>query len=394
MDPTIRLLRELVAIDSVNPSLVPGAAGEAAIAQAIAAHLRRIGLDVDVQEVVPGRSNVIGVLEGRGPGRSLMLCGHVDTVGVDGMTAPFDPVERDGRLYGRGSQDMKGGLAAMIDAARLVADAGLDAGRLIVAAVVDEEYASLGADALVTRWRADGAVVTEPTDLQIAIGHKGFAWLEVETKGRAAHGSRSLEGRDAILRMGRVLHALDALDRRLQAAPPHPLMGTASLHASTIAGGRELSSYPDRCVLQLERRTVSGETERAVVREVEAILARLKADDPEFEATVTPMFGRPSYEIAATHDLPRALRRARDQPRPDGQAHATTPTTPDREEPGFVGMSFWTDAAVLGSAGIPSVLFGPGGAGLHSVEEYVEVQDVLRCRDALAALARGWCIAK
>ena len=159
---------------------------------------------------------------------------------------------------------MKGGVAAMIDAARVVADDGLAAGRLIVAAVVDEEYASIGADALVTRWRADGAVVTEPTDLQIAIGHKGFAWFEVETRGRAAHGSRPREGRDAILRMGRVLHALEALDRRLQAAPPHPLMGTASLHASIIDGGRELSSYPDRCALKLERRTVSGETRRAV----------------------------------------------------------------------------------------------------------------------------------
>ena len=332
---------------------------------------------------------MIGVLEGRGKGRSLMLCGHVDTVGVDGMTAPFDPVERDGRLYGRGSQDMKGGVAAMIDAARVVADGGLAAGRLIVAAVVDEEYASLGADALVTRWRADGAVVTEPTDLQIAIGHKGFAWFEVETRGRAAHGSRPLEGRDAILRMGRVLHALEALDRRLQAAAPHPLMGTASLHASTIEGGRELSSYPDRCALKLERRTVSGEPDRAVIGEIQEILARLKAEDPEFEATVTPLFGRPSYEIAADHDLPRALKQARDQAGPDAQAHGPRP-----DMNAFVGMSFWTDAAVLGSAGIPSVLFGPGGAGLHSVEEYVEVQDVLRCRDALAALARGWCIAE
>ena len=192
-----------------------------------------------------------------------MLCGHVDTVGVDGMAAPFDPVERDGRLYGRGAQDMKGGVAAMIDAARMVAEGGLPAGRLIVAAVVDEEYASIGADALVTRWRADGAVVTEPTDMQIAIGHKGFAWFEVETRGRAAHGSRPREGRDAILRMGRVLGELEALDRRLQAAPPHPLLGTASLHASIIDGGRELSSYPDRCGLKLERRTVSGETHAA-----------------------------------------------------------------------------------------------------------------------------------
>jgi acetylornithine deacetylase/succinyl-diaminopimelate desuccinylase family protein len=381
MDPVIKLLRDLVAIDSVNPSLVPGAAGEGQIARAIATHLRRIGLDVELQEVVPGRSNVIGVLEGRGQGRSLMLCGHVDTVGVEGMAAPFDPVERDGRLYGRGSQDMKGGVAAMIDAARHVAqNGGLRAGRLVIAAVVDEEYASLGADALVTRWRADGAVVTEPTDLQIAIGHKGFAWFEVETKGRAAHGSRPLEGRDAILRMGRVLHALEALDRRLQAAAPHPLMGTASLHASLIEGGRELSSYPDRCALKLERRTVSGETDKDVRGQIETILARLRAADAEFEASVTPLFARPSYELATDHDLPRALSKA-----------LKNAVGEDGGNPPFVGMSFWTDAAVLGSAGIPSVLFGPGGAGLHSVEEYVEVQDVLRCRDALAALARDWC---
>ncbi len=376
MDPALTLLRELVAIDSVNPSLVPGAAGEAQIAQAVAAHLRRIGLDVEVQPVAPGRSNVIGVLEGRGTGRSLMLCGHVDTVGVDGMKAPFDPVERDGRLYGRGAQDMKGGLAAMIDAARVVAEEGLSAGRVIVAAVVDEEYASLGADALVTRWRADGAVVTEPTDLRIAIGHKGFAWLEIETRGTAAHGSRPREGRDAILRMGRVLHELEQLDRRLQAAAPDPLMGTASLHASLIEGGRELSSYPDWCSLKLERRTVSGETGASVTREIEDILGRLRAADRELEVSLRPMFARPSYEISPIHELPVALKGA-------------IGTDLD-----FVGMSFWTDAAVLGSAGIPSVLFGPGGAGLHSVEEYVEIQDVLRCRDALATLARGWCGSK
>src|SRR5262245_31289004 len=224
MDPVLKLLRDLVAIDSVNPSLVPGAAGEAAIADAIATHLGRLGLDVELQEAAPGRPNVIGVLEGRRKGRSLMFCGHMDTVGVEGMRAPFDPVERDGRLFGRGSQDMKGGVAAMIDAARVVATEGLESGRLIVAAVVDEEYGSVGGDARATRWRADAAVVTEPTDLRIAVGHKGFCWIDVETRGRAAHGSRPADGRDAILRMGRVLHALEQLDRDLQAGQPHPLM--------------------------------------------------------------------------------------------------------------------------------------------------------------------------
>lgn len=380
MDSAVRLLRDLVAIDSVNPSLVPGAAGEAAIAAAVAQHLRAIGLDVEVHDAAPGRPNVVGVLDGRAPGRSLMLCGHVDTVGVEGMTAPFDPVERDGRLYGRGAQDMKGGVAAMIDAARAIATEGLPAGRLIVAAVVDEEYASLGADALVSRWRADGGVVTEPTDLRVAIGHKGFAWFEIETRGRAAHGSRPRDGRDAILRMGRVLHRLEALDRQLQARPPHPLMGTASLHASVIEGGRELSSYPDRCVLKLERRTVTGETEAVVQEELAGILDDLEREDPEFEGSLKPLFGRSSYEVGATHELPLALL--------DAVKRLGLGAQTDHQ---FGGMSFWTDAAVLADAGVPSVLFGPGGAGLHSTEEYVYVADVLRCRDALAALARDWC---
>jgi acetylornithine deacetylase len=379
MDPAIRLLRDLVAIDSVNPSLVPGADGEGAIAQAIAAELRRIGLDVELHDAAPGRPNVVGVLDGRARGRSIMFCGHIDTVGVDGMDAPFDPVERDGRLYGRGAQDMKGGVAAMIDAARVLAESGFAAGRLVIAAVVDEEYASVGADALVTRVRADAAVVTEPTDLQIAIGHKGFAWTEIRTKGRAAHGSRPRDGRDAIVRMGRVLTSLEALDRTLQAAPPHRLLGTASLHASLIEGGRELSSYPDSCTLKLERRTLPGETDAKVVGEIDTLLAAERAADPEFEASATHLFSRPAYELAADHELPRVLMEARRHARPP----APSPLP-------FVGMSFWTDAAVLGSVGIPSVLFGPGGAGLHSTEEYVNVDDVIVCRETLVALAHTW----
>jgi acetylornithine deacetylase len=377
MDPTIALLKELVSIDSVNPSLVPGAAGEAAVARALADALRSGGLRVEIQEVAPGRPNVIGTLEGRAPGRSLMLCGHIDTVGVAGMTRPFDPVERDGRVYGRGSQDMKSGIAAMIGAAKIVADTGgLEAGSLVIACVVDEEHASAGAEALVTRHRADAAVVTEPTELAVAVAHKGFEWVEVETEGRAAHGSRPRDGRDAILRMGRVLSELEALDRSLQSGRAHPLLGTASLHASLIEGGRELSSYPDRCSLQIERRTIPGEGSGAAGREVEGILNRLRAQDPEFKAASRVMFHRSPYELDARHELPTAL---------------VTATESAAIEAPIIGMSFWTDAAILGDAGIPSVLFGPTGAGLHSLEEWVEIDSVLKCRDALINLVRAWC---
>ena len=383
MDPTIRLLKQLIAIDSINPSLVAGAAGEAAVARALVEELRSIGLTVEIQEVAPGRPNVVGTLEGKAPGRSLMYCGHIDTVGVSGMTRPFDPVERDGRIYGRGSQDMKSGVAAMIGAARVIAESGgLDTGRLVIACVVDEEHASIGADALVTRWRADGAVVTEPTDLQVAVAHKGFEWVEIETEGRAAHGSRPKEGRDAIRLMGRVLAALDALDRDLQSRPPHPLLGTASLHASVIAGGHELSSYPDRCHLQMERRTIPGEPPGVAGGEVDAILTRLRSEDAEFRGAHKVTFGRPPHEVPAVHELPQLLLRC-------VSSLATPPAAPARPAP--IGMSFWTDAAVLGGAGIPAILYGPTGAGLHSIEEWVDAQSVLTCRDALVALARNWC---
>jgi acetylornithine deacetylase len=373
-DPAIRLLEDLVAIDSVNPSLSPGARGEGAIARRIAAECESAGLIVDVVDVEPGRPNVVGVLEGRAPGPALMFCGHTDTVGVAGMDAPFVPARRDGRLYGRGAQDMKGGLAAMLSAARVIAGSGgLHRGALIVAAVVDEEHASRGAEALIERWSASAAVVTEPTDLDVAIAHKGFQWVEIETRGRAAHGSRPADGRDAILHMGRVLNRLEAIDRHLQTQRPHVLLGVPSLHASIIDGGTEWSSYPDRCRLKVERRTVPGESEDVALQEARSVLDRLRREDWEFDAAARGVFGRGAYEIDPANPLPAML---------IGAASAVGC------QPRRVGMTFWSDAAILGAAGIPAVLFGPGGAGLHSPGEYVRIEDVLKCRDALVGLAR------
>ena len=383
MHPTIGLLRDLVAIDSVNPALVPGAAGEGEVGRRVADELTRHRIDVVTVEVEPRRHNVVGVVEGRAPGRTLMLCGHLDTVGVEGMDAPFEPTLRDGRVYGRGSQDMKSGVAAMVGAATALADGGgLAAGRLIVAAVVDEEHASRGAERLVEDWTADGAVVTEPTDLGMATAHKGFAWVEVHTRGRAAHGSRPREGRDAILRMGRVLGRLEAWDRELQSRPAHPLLGTASLHASIITGGREASVYPDHCHLVLERRTVAGEAAGVALREVESILEALRADDAdqadddELVAEATLQLERPPHEIPTSHDLVLCMGAV---------------LTRHRLSAAPGGMSYWTDAAILSGAGIPSLLFGPTGRGLHSREEYVEVDSVRRCEQVLVDVSEAFC---
>jgi acetylornithine deacetylase len=376
-DATLDLLRDLVALDSVNPSLVPGGAGEAAVAERLVAEMRSFGADAQTVEVLPGRPNAIGVLEGRAPGPTLLFCGHLDTVGVAGMAAPFSPEIRDGRLYGRGSQDMKGGVAAMVGAARRLAEAGGPAaGRLVIAGVMDEEFESAGAQALVEEWTADAAVVTEPTDLAIGVAHKGFTWVEVMVEGRAAHGSRPAEGRDAILRTGRLLARLEALDREVQSRPPHPHLGPGSLHASLIAGGRELSSYPDRCTLSWERRTVPGDPAGGALAETEAILAALREEDPELVATARLLLDRRPYETPAGHPLPEQLAEAA---RRTGRPAA------------IGGATFWADAAILGHAGIPTVLYGPGGAGLHGLVEYVRLDEVLACRDTLAELARAWC---
>jgi acetylornithine deacetylase len=374
---TIQLLRNMVAIDSVNPSLASGHTGEGDIAQAVADELGKMGLDVEFQEAAPGRPNVIGVLDSGKTGPSMMFCGHTDTVGVAGMEGPFDPTYTDGKVYGRGSQDMKGGLVSMMGAARVIADnGGPKTGRLIIAGVIDEEYSSIGARELVKEWTADAAVVGEPTDMSVAVGHKGFEWVEIDVEGRAAHGSRPLDGLDAILRMGRVLSRLERLDRELASREPHPLMGTASLHASLIDGGKEWSTYPDRCTLKMERRTVAGESGEISLTEVESIIRDLRAEDSEFHATARYVFGQPPYETPTDHPIAEDLVKA-----VEGIGRKT-----DRSS-----MTFWTDAAVLGQAGIPSVIFGPTGKGLHSIEEYVVADDVLACQAALVALVDDFC---
>jgi acetylornithine deacetylase len=370
MDSVVDLLRELVAIDSVNPSLVEGGAGEAAIAEFIGQWMRRAGFDVRVDEIAPGRVNVVAIAEGQRDGPTRMLCGHTDTVGVDGMATPFSPEIRDGRLYGRGAQDMKGGVAAMMAGAAAWLKSGRHgSGRVIVAAVADEEYASIGAETVAREWRADEAVIPEPTDLELGVAHKGFSCAEVVVHGRAAHGSRPADGRDAILRMGRLLNRIEAKDQSLRKTHAHVLLGAPSMHTGTIRGGSSLSTYPAECVLQVERRTIAGERTSVCVEELEQMAAALRAEDPEFECEVRLLLARPPYLVSPDADVLHSLGAA------VTQRFGSRPVA---------GLSYWTDAAILGEAGTPTIIFGPRGRGLHSVEEYVELDDVSGCRDVLA----------
>lgn len=376
MSETTELLKALVAIDSVNPDLVPGGAGEAAIAHFVAAWLERAGLDVELDEPAPGRLSVVGVARGTGGGRSLLLNAHLDTVGVAGMERPHEPVIVDNRLYGRGAYDMKGGLAAIMVAAAAARQRQLR-GDLIVTAVADEEYASIGTQSLVKRWHADAGIVTEPTELQICIAHKGFLWLEVETRGVAAHGSRPDLGIDAIVKMGQVLTGLDGLSRALASGSGHPLLGTGSLHASLISGGQELSSYPERCLLSIERRTIPGETPQHAEDQIRQIIEQISAIDPGFQATLRTTLVRNSSEVSEQAPIVQTLRQ---------QASLILGREPD-----LVGAPFWMDTAIFSAHGIPTVTFGPGGAGAHAVVEWVDLDQVERCAEVLLATAGQFC---
>lgn len=379
----VDLLARLVAIPSVNPNLQGGASGEAEIARYIVGALREWGWDAETTDVAPGRPNAMGVLRGSGGGRSLLFNGHIDTVSVEGLQAPFEPAVRGGKLFGRGSADMKGGVAAMLSAAECLARGPRPRGDVTMTFVADEEFLSLGTEAVVraietgTLPRPDAAINTEPTDAKICLAHKGFAWVDVETVGVAAHGSRPDLGVDAIAKMGKVLVGVERLQETLAAGPRHPLLGPGTVHASLIEGGREISTYPDRCRLQIERRTVPPESLESIDREFAGILDGIRAQDPAFVATHNVTFGRSPWSEDPSTEIAKLLR---------GVA-----TRVMGGEPGTMTMTGWLDIALLADAGIPTVVFGAGGGGFHAHEEWADIETLDPVARVYVDLVREFC---
>jgi acetylornithine deacetylase len=307
-----------------------------------------------------------------------MLYAHLDTVGIDGMEDPLSGEVRDGRVYGRGSFDMKGGLAACLAAVKALRDQGAAlAGDVLIAAVADEEVASIGMQEVLRYVTADAAIVTEPTEMTVGLAHKGFCWIEVETIGRAAHGSGFDLGIDANMRMGRFLARLDAHEQELRASPAHPLVGPPSLHVGVLKGGTGASTYAASCVATIERRMTPGETEESVVAPLRAIADALASEDPTFRAEVRPTLTRGSFEVPADAEVVRAVLAA------SIEVLGAEPVTR--------GFGFWMDAAFLGAAGIETVVIGGHGAGAHELVEWADIDSHVQVAEILARTAAAYC---
>ena len=371
-DP-VDMTRRLVRTPSVNPVLEEGGAGERAVAELVAAWLRHWGYETVITEVATGRWNVVS-RRGERSGPSLLLNGHLDTVGVSGMTEPFSGAVRDGRLYGRGSADMKSGVACILAVAAELATERIP-GELTVGLTADEEHASIGMEALVgSGVVADAAVVCEPTSLSVMPAHKGFLWIDAHVRGRAAHGSRPDAGVDAIAHMGHLLVAFEEEAGRLRRDTGHELLGPASLHAGTIRGGSAPSVYPDRCHLVVERRTLPGETAATVMEEVERVVAAARRRCPGLDASVAAGLFRAATEVPVSSPLVAGLRGACNRAGIAGDVR---------------GMTAWVDACFLNESGTPAVCFGPGSiAQAHTADEWVSVSEVRTCARVLADFAR------
>lgn len=380
-DDVIALTKILVQIDSSNPDFgsTPGP-GETAIAKFITAWLQHRGIENHWIEPTPGRPSVVGVVRGAGGGKSLMFNGHTDTVtnlGYDGNALSGDIV--DGNMYGRGTADMKSGLAASMLALASAKSKGLR-GDVILAAVADEESQSLGTEqVLKAGWRADAAITAEPTEMALINAHKGFALYEVDIHGVACHGSRADLGVDAICKAGYFLVELDRHAQELQNrfGDDVPETGAPNIHAGVIKGGEEIASYPALCTVHIERRTIAGETAETARLELLAILEKLAATVPDFKFDLRSTFSRAPFFIPRDHDFVQLVSK-----------HASKAMG---AEPTIKGERYWTDMALMDEVGIPGLVWGPKGYGLHASTEWVEVESVRQLAAAFIDITEDFC---
>lgn len=371
-----QLLASLIKIDSGNPDLVSGAAGESEIASFLESWFKTEGFECHRLEATPGRPSVVGIARGTGGGKSLMFNGHIDTVSLASYEGnPTDPIVRDGNMYGRGSFDMKGGIAAMMVAAKQVKAAG-HAGDVIVACVADEEAASMGTEEVLKHFTADAGMIIEPSYLQVTMSHKGFVWFDVTIRGKAAHGSRPELGIDAIAKAGHFLVALEEYGREL-ALKSHPVMGPGTVHASLISGGEEASSYPAECRITIERRTVAGETLEAVQGELVQILERLERDVENFSWSLDTGLSRQPFQADPEAQISKVA-----------LAHITAGLG---KPPVIRAEPFWTDCALLADAGIPCLLFGLDGDGAHAATEWITLESLETVTTVLTNIALDFC---
>ncbi|WP_353809182.1 M20/M25/M40 family metallo-hydrolase [Agromyces sp. SYSU T00194] len=381
LDPElVALVRELVAIDSVNPDLDPSHRGEAALAHALERRLAASGFATDL--VGPAaRPSLIARRHGTGGGRALLLSGHLDTVGVRSYAdGPFDARVEGDQLWGRGAYDMKGGLAAAVLAAERVGRAGRTglAGDVVLAFAADEEFASIGTEALLEHPAAqgvDGALVLEPTGLELGVAHRGFAWFELEVSGRAAHGSQPEQGVDAIDGMLRLLAALRAEPAPCAPEGGHPLLGASSLRIATLGGGVDAATVAPSCRATIERRTLPGETPAVVRAALEATLARAAGSTVSFH--LTELVSRSPFEAPDGSGVVAAVERA---------AVAELGAPPDRR-----GDPWWTEAALFADAGIDVALYGPDGGGAHADAEWLDLPSAGRLVRVLERVLRETC---
>lgn len=368
----LEILQELIRTPSVNPCLAPDEGhGEEAIAKVAQKWLADHGVKSWLEEVTPGRPNAVAEV-GAGKAPTLVFCAHLDTVSTTGMTIlPFEPRLEGNRVYGRGSYDMKGSAAAVMSMAAAVGREDFP-GRVLVALVADEEYASIGAQDFVKRHKADACVLTEPSEGRLILGHKGFVWADIVAKGRAAHGSRWDLGVSAIAKMGRIIAALDRFDQQELRRRTHPLVGSASQHCSLIQGGSGLSTYAEECTLKVERRTLPGETPEQVMEELEAVIRSTGE-----QADVRLLLDRPPLSCDADAKIVTCLREA---------ILSVTGQAPE-----VAGVGYWMDAALFAAAGIPTANYGPSGAGAHEAVEWVNLDSVVSCAQVLAKTAWSFC---